>query len=109
MNKNALKKNLYARIRLRPIAKRYEAQTEMESLDDDWIIDWIDDAGVRIRNTRTSHVTTLGYDHIHHFMSDPDRSIHGGLNFGFLIMNVQVHFEGNRLWIEPTTRPGEAI
>jgi len=107
MNKNALKKNLYARVRLRPIAKRYEVKTELELIDDDWIIDEVNDTGARIRNIRTSHVTTLGYDHIHHFMSDPDRSIHG-INFGFLILNVQIHFGGNRLWIEPT-RPGEAI
>lgn len=49
MNKNALKKNLYARVRLRPTAKRYEGPTELESIDDDWMIDKVDDAGVGIR------------------------------------------------------------
>ena len=108
MNKDALKKNLYARVRLRPIAKRFDSRTELELIDDDWLIEGIEDLGVRISNIRTSHVTTLGYDHTHHFMSDPDKS-RQGLNFGFLILHVQLHIGGNRLWIEPTSRPGEAI
>ena len=60
---------------------------------------------MRISNTATGHGAILGYDHIHHFTSDPAR----GARSGFLILNVQIHIGGSRLWIEPTFRPGEAL
>ncbi len=109
MNRSALRKNLYSRVRIRPIAKRYNGDMELQRLDHDWIIERVDDAGVLVRNIRTKHVTTLGYDHIHHFTTDPDRSMQG-IAFGFLTLNIQVHIgDGNRLWVEPTPRPAGAI
>ena len=108
MNKTALKKNLHTQVRIRPMAKRYMGDSELEPLDDDWLIENVGNDGVRIKNIRTHHGTVLGYDHIHHFTSDPARSAHG-IKYGFLTLNVQIHIGGNRLWIEPPLRPGEAI
>ena len=107
MNKNALKKNAWSHVRIRSIAKRFfgEAGPQLPPVDDDWLITEVGEEGVRISNTATHHGTVLGYDHIHHFTSDPAR----GARTGFLILNVQIHIGGNRLWIEPTFRPGEAL
>jgi len=107
MNRDALKKNAWSRVRIRPKAKRFfgEAGPQLPPVDDDWMIQDVGEEGVRISNSATGHGTVLGYDHIHHFMSDPAR----GARSGFLILNVQIHIGGNRLWIEPTCRPGEAL
>ena len=108
MNKDALKKSLHARVRLRPVARRFDGETELEAIDDEWIIEGSNASGVQIKNARTYHVTTLGPDHISKFVTDPDRSSLG-FKTGFLVLTVQVFIGGNRLWIEPTSRPGEAV
>jgi len=74
-------------------------------VDDDWLIQSVEDAAVRISNNHTGHGTLLAWDQIHHYATDPDR---GGRN-GFLILNTQVNIGGNSLWCEPTFRPGEAL
>ena len=74
-------------------------------VDDDWLVQSVEDAGVRISNNHTGHGTLLAWDQIHHYATDPDR---GGRN-GFLILNTQVNIGGNSLWCEPTFRPGEAL
>lgn len=107
MNKDQFsKKNLYKRVRLRPIAKRLSGKNELPQLDDDWIIDLIGDDGVHIRNARIPWVTTLGYDQISKFTSDPNRNA-GDIECGFLILHIQIFLEGNSLWVEPLLRPGE--
>jgi hypothetical protein len=107
MNKNALKKNAWTRVRLRPIPKRFFGADgpQLPPVDDTWILEGVDDSGVRIRNTGTPHGTVLGFDQVHHYATDPDR----GAGHGFLILNAQLHFGGNALWTEPTFRPGEAL
>ena len=74
MNKDQIKKNLYHRVRLRPVTKRFKSGVAIEELDDDWIIENINDDGVQIKNTRTDHTATMGFDQIHSFMSDPNRN-----------------------------------
>jgi len=107
MNKDQFsKKNLYKRVRIRPIAKRLNGKNELPQLDDDWIIDLIGDDGVHIRNVRIPWVTTLGYDQISKFTSDPNRNA-GDIEYGFLILHIQIFLEGNSLWVEPLLRPGE--
>jgi hypothetical protein len=99
MNKQALKNSTGMYIRLRPVAKRFEGGRggiELDQNDHDWIIESVD-AGVRIRSAHSRHVTTLGWDHIHEFKSDPDR----GPRYGFLILSIQVHVSGDDVWIEP--------
>jgi hypothetical protein len=104
MNKQELKKSVGKRVRIRPKAKRFDGGPdgpELPQIDDDWSIDRITDEGLAISNARTDHLAILGYDHIHHFTSDPQR----GQEFGFLTLTVQIHIGGNRLWIEPNVIP----
>jgi hypothetical protein len=106
MNKSRMKKNAWSHVQLRPVAKRFYGAEgpQLPPVDDDWLIQSVEDAGVRISNNHTGHGTLLAWDQIHHYATDPDR---GGRN-GFLILNTQVNIGGNSLWCEPTFRPGEA-
>lgn len=100
MNKDKLKKSLYARVQLRPIARRFSGSMELEQIDGDWLIEEVADVGIKIRNIATDHTTKLGYDHIHHYTSNPDKEF-DDLKHGFLSLNVQVFFNATELWIEP--------
>lgn len=109
MNWDQMKKNVGCRVQLVPIACRLnEHGGELPQIDDDWVIDEVSAAGVRITNTRTYHGTTLGKDHVHHFTSNPDRS-RTGTPHGFLTLNVQVFLQANQLWVHPNARPGEPV
>jgi hypothetical protein len=109
MNWEQMRKNVGCRVQLVPIACRLDEQGhELPAIDDDWIINEISAAGVRVYNTRTGHLTALGKDHVHHFTSNPDRS-QTGIPYGFLTLNVQVFLQGNRLWVRPNARPGEPV
>lgn len=109
MNWEQLKKCTGFRIQLEPVACRLdEFGRELPPENDDWIVQDVSSAGVRISNVRTGHVTTLGPDHIHHFTSNPDRS-RNGLQYGFFTLHVQVFLQGNQLWIRPNAKPGEAV
>jgi hypothetical protein len=104
MNKQALRKNEWTQVRIRPIASRFDGGKGKPALppeDDDWMITNVGPDGVQIENTRTKHGTCLGYEHIHHYTSDPNRR--GG--YGFLSLTVQVNIGGDDLWIEPNVRP----
>lgn len=86
------------------MARRYEGGIgtgkELASVDDDWIIENIKDEGVEVSNIRTQHRTTLGYDHIREFLSDPERD-RDGMKHGFLILKIQIYISGIHLKIEP--------
>jgi hypothetical protein len=107
MQKSSLKKLELSTVRIRPVAKRFNGRDgpRLPVMDDDWRIQQVLEEGVGIQNTRTDHGTVLGYDHIHHWTSDPAR----GKRYGFLTLNVQIHIGGSHLWIEPTSRPGEPL
>ena len=81
---------------------------ELPREDDDWIIEEVSASGLRMMNTRTQHQITLGADHIHHFTSNPNRS-HGGIQYGFLTLNVQVTIGRNGCSVRPNSRPGESV
>lgn len=109
MNWEQMKKNVGCRVQLVPIACHLDENSrELPQIDDDWIIEEVSAAGVRISSNSCGHVTTLGKDHIHHFTSNPDRS-RTGIPHGFLTLNVQVFLQGNRLWVRPSARPGEPV
>ena len=109
MNIDHLRKSVNHRVRIRPIAKRFDGPHELPKEDDIWVIERVSPEGVYVHNTRTGHVTTLGLDHVLEYSSDPDRSV-DGQKHGFLILKIQVYLrEGNRLTIEPIGRPGAAI
>lgn len=110
MNLDQLKKNVGARVQLEPVAIRLdEYGRELPPMNDDWLIEEVTDVGVRILNLRTNHSTILGKDHIHHFTSNPGRSVIGGTQRGFLTLLVQIYLQGNTLSIRPCPRPGEVV
>jgi len=110
MKKDQIKKNLYSRVKLRPIAKSFLNGVGREQFDDDWIIENVSDEGVVINNPRMGYIYTLGFDHIHSYTSDPDRN-YDGFKHGILVLNVQLSIDLNTwtISIEPTERPGKSV
>lgn len=109
MNRDHLKKNIGYRVRLRPaMCELDQYGRALPRQDDDWLIQRADDDALHIQNLRTWHVYAMGFDHVHHFMSDRDR-MRDGLNRGVLVLVAQLFLRDNRLDIEPTVRPGEAV
>lgn len=102
MNKGMLPKCQYHIVRLRPIARRFQGDRELEPYDDDWMIEKVDQARgvVEIRNLRCDSCPTLGFDHIHSYISDPMRDV-GGQKHGFLKLLVQVILTDTGPRIEP--------
>jgi hypothetical protein len=110
VNWDQLKKNVGYRVQLEPIAIRLdEIGRELPLQNDDWLLQEVTATGVRISNLNSGYATTLGKDHVHHFTSNPDRSIEGGLQYGFLTLQVQIFLQGINLVVRPCTRPGERV
>jgi hypothetical protein len=105
VTKTKLAKCIHHRVRLRPPARRFRGVTELRIMDDDWLVQEVEDAQVRIRNIRTDHVALLSYTQISEYVTDPKREF-DGLKHGFLELKVQVFLRGPELVIEP--RPSSA-
>ena len=97
---------LYHRVRIRPIAKELQGTIELPKVDDEWIIERISDDGVTIDNPRTRHSKLIGFDHIHHYTSDPSKN-YDGLKHGFLTLTIQLSISGYHVNIEPIILSGE--
>ena len=109
MNKTKLAENLYARVRLRPVAwRRMSDGTWLPPIDDDYIVIDATPDGLLISNTRTGHQPLLGFDHVHHYMSDPSRD-RDGLAHGFLDLNVQLTLSGCNVFVDPLRRSMQSI
>ena len=109
MNWDQMKKNLHARVQLIPTAHRLDEHgRKLPAIDDDWLLEEVTADGVRIKNVRTHHTTTLGKDHIYDWRSNPDRS-QIGVKHGFLVLKVQISLKPKGLSITPNVRPGEAV
>jgi hypothetical protein len=108
MNKSALKKSVGHSYRIRPIAKRFKGGPgglSLPPVDDVWKYTRYDENGVWIENTATHHCTLLRWDQMYDYLSDNQLSQPSG----FLNLKVQLNIGGDRLWIEPTFRPGQAL
>jgi hypothetical protein len=109
MNRVGLKKFVGGRVQLVPVAHRIDQSGHLLApIDDDWLLESVSEQGARISNTRTGHSTTLGFDHIYEFTSNPDR-YRGEARCGFLTLKIQIFMKGDALDIRPTSRPGEAV
>jgi hypothetical protein len=104
MNKSKLAKTRYFRMRIRPVARRFDATRELPRIDDDWLVEDTSQDGLRLKNSRTGHGILLPYDHIHDFRSDPSEYPRE-VKRGFLMLLSQVWLQGNRAGIEPLMRP----
>jgi hypothetical protein len=100
MNIEKLRRSLYTRLRLRPIAISVQPDGAFERHDDVWLLQRVSQAEVELSNISTGHVAKLGTDHIHHFDSDPQSGT-ATEKHGFLTLTVQVFLEGSKLWLEP--------
>jgi hypothetical protein len=105
VTKSKLAKCIHHRVRLRPPARRFRGVTELRIMDDDWLLQEVEDQQVRLRNIRTDHVASLGFNQIRDYVTDPKREF-DGLRHGFLELKVQVFLRGPELVIEP--RPSTA-
>lgn len=109
MNWEKLKQNFGSWVQITPIACRLDEHgIPLPQIDEDWFIDETTDDYIRISSKATSHFVKLGKDHIHHFTSNPQRTV-GTTKYGFLTLLVQVFVQGNNVWVKPTNRPGEAV
>ncbi len=108
MNKDMMKKNVHAHVLLQPQACHldHNGLEIRPAVDDDWwLIEDVNDDGVKISDPRSGHIRLLGYDHIQKFTSD---GIRNGAKRGFLTLLVQLYVQGNDVRVLPT-RPGEAL
>jgi hypothetical protein len=121
LNKKYLQNNDYARVRIRPIAKRYHADPaistnivhgtplnlllvdELDPIDDVWMVRIHQNNKFSISNMRTMHVKEFEYDHCHNYASDPDAP-EDGLKHGFLMLHSQLHLILDHVLVEPLTR-----
>ena len=109
MNRDGLKKFVGGKVQLVPVAHRIDSSGNLLApSDDDWLLESVTELGARISNPRTGHSTTLGFDHIYEFTSNPDRS-RGEARYGFLTLKIQISMKGDVLTIRPTSRPGETV
>lgn len=108
MNKDMMKKNVFAHVQLQPAACHLDHngfEVKPTVADDWWLVEDVTDDGVKISDPRTGHVRLLGYDHIQKFTSD---GVKNGSKRGFLTLLVQIYVQGNDVRILPT-RPGEPL
>ena len=111
MNLDLLKKNIGFRVQLEPPAIRLDKiGRELPGQNTDWFIQSVTDTEVRIDTAEIRGLTTqLGKDHIHHFTSNPSRSVVGQLQYGFLSLHVQLFIQNDRITYRPCSRPGERV
>lgn len=107
MNKEMLAKCEGHVVRIRPMARRFSGQDELDTIDDDWMIRRVDLSRktVEIINLRSEYCPILGLDHVHSYTSDP-MSDRGEQKHGFLQLNVQVFMTDRGPKIEPLPRGG---
>jgi hypothetical protein len=109
VNWEQMKKNVGARVQLKPTPHRLDEHgRKLPPIADEWIIEDVSAGGVRIKNVRTDRTTLLGKDHIYDYVSNPDQSQHG-VNHGFLTLKVQLFLNAKGVSITPAPRPGESV
>lgn len=109
MNLDQLKKCVGFRVRLEPLVVRLDSRgRELPSRDEVWIIQAVSETEVRLdEETMLPLTTKLGKDYIHHFTSDPNRSVAGGVQYGFLTLSMQMFIQNDKVTYRPCPRPGQ--
>jgi hypothetical protein len=106
-----LKKNQGWRVRLTPCAIHLDATgRELPTGNEDWIIVQVTGDEVRLDDASVMGLTTrLGLDAIASFTTDRSRSTPGGLQYGLLLLKVQMYIQSDRITYAPCMRPGERV
>ncbi len=102
MNWREFKKNVGARVRLRPLPVVRTGKLSKDWRDVDWIIQRIDEEAKQIELSAVGfgYAVILGKDHIHSFMSDTQRPP-DGLKYGILKLHVRLIIDGVNIKLEP--------
>jgi len=111
MNLSQLKKNAGFRVQLEPPAIHLDVRgRELPGKNEDWIIGAVSDTEIHLNEAIPLGLTTkIGKDAVHHFTTNPSRSTVGGLQYGFLMLTVQMYIHENvRITYRPC-RPGERV
>lgn len=112
MNLEMLKGNVGWRMQLAPQALHLdEFGRELPGKNEDWIIRSVTADEVRIDEAIIlGYTAVLGRDYVHSFASNPSRSVPGGVQYGFLKLNMQMYIPRDRpIWFQPCVRPGERL
>jgi hypothetical protein len=111
MKLEQLKRNIGDRIQLEPPAIHLDALgRELPGRNEDWIISNVTTTEVLIREAKILGLSTeLGRDYVHHWTSNPSRSIAGGLQYGFLTLVAQMVIQENKITYRMCSRPGERV
>jgi len=111
MNLEQLKKNAGSRVQIEPPAIHLDSQgRELPGRNEDWIIARVTDSELQLNEAvELGLSTTIGRDAVHHFTSNPSRSVPGGVQYGFLNLMVQMFIQNDRITYRPCSRPGERV
>lgn len=106
-----LKKNQGWRVRIAPVAIHLDLTgRELAPKDEDWTIVQVTDDEIQLNEASVLGLTTkLGLDAIASFTTDRSRSISGGLQYGLLLLKVQMYVQSDGITYAPCTRPGERV
>ena len=109
MQWNKLKQSVGYRVRLSPIAYRLDdLGRTIPELDEDWLISQgPSDETIQISRI-AGHSIPLAKDQVHHFTSDPIRSV-GDARYGMLSLLVQIYIQGAEVKVRPTVQPGVPV
>ena len=88
MNKEKLSEMRYKRVKVRPIAQRYDASGfKVESSDDVWLIERASREELELRNLHCGQGVSIGTDYIREFMTDHNLYQKSD---GFLLLKVRI-------------------
>jgi hypothetical protein len=106
-----LKKNQGWRVRIAPAASHLDpAGRALPPKNEDWIIVRVTGDEVVLDEASVMGLTTkLGLDAIASFTTDRSRSTPGGLQYGLLLLKVQMYIQSDRITYAPCMRPGEPV
>lgn len=102
MNRTEFRKNIGARLRLRPLPRIRVGNDSKQWRDIDWILQRIDESTsvAELSAVGFGYTVRIGLDQIHSYMSDPQRRSFG-LRYGFLQLRVGLMIDGVNISSEP--------
>ncbi len=109
MRHEAIKKNSGQWVKIRPALQVYDRSAVLrETVEDAWLISDITADSLTIGSRDTGHKRTVGLDHVHNYMADPQGLQTLGTT-GTLVLNVQLLLYEGDLFAEPVAPPGTPL
>lgn len=97
MNRTMLSKMKLWRVKVRPLARRFDENgSELEELDDIWIIQEVSRDRMTLFNSRSQHLVPIGTDHIREYLTDGTEKTDG-----FLRLKSQILLQHRDMSVEP--------